>query len=212
MVKEIIKGFWGMCYLVSTLSFAATPDFGSDGLKDLDIQQTKQLDNGGIVFTIDNLATQAHSGLIEAAVIFDQTPEQTWNLLYRIEDQVKYLKELKEAKVIARSPLHDTIEFKVRFAFLAFIYRANLTFDKTGLNFFWSLDPSFNNDLIELHGFWRFYPYGEDKTLARYGYAVSLKNIPTFIEDMVKKSVIARSLVDIKKYVDSGGEYGLPEI
>jgi hypothetical protein len=136
MAKEIIQGFWGVLYLISALGFAATPDFGSDGLKDLDIQQTKQLTNGGIVFTINNLTTQTHSGLIEAAVIFDQPPEQTWNLLYRIEDQVKYLKELEEAKIIARSPLHDTIEFKVRFAFLTFIYRANLTFDKAGLNFF----------------------------------------------------------------------------
>lgn len=213
MVKKIIKGLWGMFYLISTLNFAATPDFGLDVLKDLDIQQTKQLVNGGIVFTITNLATQEHSGLIEAAVIFNQAPEQTWNLLYRTEDHIKYLKELEEVKVIARSSLHDTIEFIVRFAFLTFTYRANLTFDKAGLNFFFGrLDPSFNNDLIDLRGFWRFYPYGEGKTLARYGCAVSLKNIPTFIEDMVNKSVIARSLVNIKKYVDSGGEYGLSEI
>lgn len=207
--KENIRGAFGIFCLTSALCFAATPDFGPDGLKDLDIQQRRQLAHGEIVFTFTNLTTQEYSGLIEATVIFNQTPEQTWNLLYRTEDQVKYLKELEEAKVIARNPLHDTIEFKVRFAFLTFICRVNLTFDKAGLNFFWSLDPKYNNDFIDLHGFWRFYPYGQDKTLARYGCAVSLKNIPAFIEDMLKKGVIARSLVSIKKYVDSGGKDGL---
>ncbi|SDY95549.1 SRPBCC family protein [Nitrosomonas sp. Nm58] len=212
MVKTNIRVLLGMLCLVSTLGLAAIPDFGSNGLKDLDIQQTKLLANGEIVFTITNLATQEHSGSIEAAVIFNQTPEQTWNLLSRAEDQVKYLRELEEVKVIAKSPLHDTIEFKVRFAFLTFIYRANLTFDKVGLNFFWSLDPRFNNDLVELRGFWRFYPYDQGKTLARYGCIISSKNIPTFIENMFKKGIIARSLVSMKKYVDSGGKDVLPNI
>lgn len=92
MVKKNIEGVLGMLCLVSTLSLAATPDFGSDGLKDLDIEQRRRLANGEIVFTVTNLAKRAHSGLIEAAVIFNQPTEKTWNLLYRIEDQVKYLK------------------------------------------------------------------------------------------------------------------------
>jgi hypothetical protein len=81
-----------------------------------------------------------------------------------------------------------------------------------GLNFFWSLDPRFNNDLVELRGFWRFYPYDQGKTLARYGCIISSKNIPTFIENMFKKGIIARSLVSMKKYVDSGGKDVLPNI
>lgn len=203
--KENIRGVFGILCLTSTLCFANIPDFGPDGLNDLNIQQRRRLVDGEIVFTF-NLTAQKHSGLIQATVIFNQTPEQTWNLLYRTEDQVKYLKMLEEAKVIARSRLHDTVEFKVRFAFLTFICRVNLTFDKEGFNFFWNLDPEYNNDFIDLQGFWRFYPYGQGKTLARYGCTVSLKNIPTFIEDMLKKSVIARSLASIKKYVDSGGK------
>lgn len=194
-----------MLYLVSTLSLATIPDFGPDGLKDLDIHQRQQLVNGQIVFTFTDLAKQEHSGLIEAAIIFNQTTEQTWNLLYRVEDQVKYLKELEEARVIAKNPLYQTVEFKARFAFLTFIYRVNLTFDKSGLNFFWNLDPKFNNDLKDLRGFWRFYPFGQGKTLGRYGCVVSLKNIPTLIEDIFKKSLIARSLASMKRYVDSGG-------
>lgn len=206
MIKKIISRFFGMFCLTPALSLAAIPDFGLDGLKDLDFQQTQQLANGEIVFTFTKSAMQHHSGLIEAAVIFNRTPEQTWNLLSRPEDQVKYIEEIKEAKVIARSALHDTIEFKAKFAFLTFICRVNVNFDKGDLSFFWILDPTYHNDCINLQGFWRFYPYGQGKTLARYGFAVSLKNIPTFIEAMFKKSVIARSLASVKKYVDSGGK------
>ena len=206
MIKKIICRFFGMFCLTPALNFAAIPDFGLDGLKDLDFQQTQQLGNGEIVFTFTKSTMQEHSGLIEAAVIFNRTPEQTWNLLSRPEDQVKYLKEIKEAKVIARSALHDTIEFKAKFAFLTFICRVNLTYDQADLNFFWRLDPTYNNDCTDLHGFWHFYPYGQNKTLARYGFAVSLKNIPGFIEALFKKSVIARSLASVKKYVDSDGK------
>jgi hypothetical protein len=206
MVRKTIAAIGIFC-LVSRLCLAAAPDFGPDGLKGLNTSQVQKLAKGEIVFTFTDSTTQAHSGLIEAAVIFNQTPEKTWNLLYRTEDQAKYLKELEEAKVIAKSPLQDTIEFRVKAAFLTFIYRVNHTFDKQGLNFFWGLDPSFKNDLIDLRGFWRFYPYGQGKTLARYGSTVSLKNVPGFIEDMFKKSGVARSLASVKKYVDSDGTY-----
>jgi len=198
-----------LCFLIALSSpcFAAVPDFGPDGLKGLEASQQQKLAKGEIVFTFTDSATQAHSGLIEAAVIFNQTPEQTWNLLYRTEDQAKYLKELEEAKVIAKSPVRDTIEFRVKAAFMTFLYRVNHTFDRPGLHFWWALDPSFKNDLVDLRGYWRFYPYGQGKTLARYGSTVSLKNVPAFIEDMFKKSGVARSLASVKKYVDSGGAY-----
>jgi hypothetical protein len=211
MVKRTMYSAFAIFCLFSTLCFAVVPDFGPNGLKDLDSQQIQRLDNGEIVFSFTKLTTQEHSGLIEAAVIFNQTPEQTWNLLHRAEDQVKYLKEIKEAKVSSRNFLRDTIEFKARFAFMTFICRVNLTFDKEGHNFCWRLDKKHNNDCLELYGFWRFYPYGQGKTLARYGFAVSLKHIPTFIEDMFKKSVIARSLASVKKYVDSAGNETLSD-
>ncbi|WP_143023474.1 hypothetical protein [Nitrosomonas ureae] len=211
MVRKTI-GLFCMLGLASNLCFATAPDFGYDGRKGLDASQTQQLTNGEIVFTVTDLSTSQHSGLIEAAVIFNQTPEQTWNLLYRTEDQIKYLKEIKAIKVIAKNPQQDTIEFKVKVAFLAFSYRVNHTFDNSDLNFFWTLDTTFNNDLLELRGFWRFYPYGQDKTLARYGSLVSLKNVPTFIENMFKKSGVANSLVSVKKYVDSGGNDVLARI
>jgi len=193
--------------LMSSPCPAAVPDFGQDGLKGLDASQVKKLANGEIVFTFTDSATQAHSGLIEAAVVFNQTPEQTWHLLSRTEDQAKYLKELEEARKIAKSPLQDTIEFKVKAAFLTFLYRVNHNFDRSGMNFWWALDPTFKNDLVDLRGYWRFYPYGQGRTLARYGSTVSLKKVPAFIEDMFKKSGVARSLTSVKKYVDSGGTY-----
>ncbi|MEN6474031.1 MAG: hypothetical protein ABFD81_08460 [Syntrophaceae bacterium] len=205
-IKKIVPV---LCFLValSGLCLAAVPDFGPDGLKGLETSQQQKLAQGEIVFTFTNSATQAHSGLIEAAVVFNQTPEQTWNLLYHTEDQAKYLKELEEAKIIAKNPLKDTIEFRVKAAFLTFVYRVNHNFDHAGMNFWWALDPTFKNDLTDLRGYWRFYPYGQGKTLARYGSTVSLKNVPSFIEDMFKKSGVARSLASVKKYVDSGGAY-----
>src|SRR6185436_1984714 len=72
----------------------------------------------------------------------------------------------------------------------------------------WTLDSSYpNNDLTSLDGYWKFFPYGKTKTLARYGSNVSFKNVPEFVENMFKKGGVKDALVSVKKYVDSGGTY-----
>jgi len=72
----------------------------------------------------------------------------------------------------------------------------------------WMLDTSYSkNDLSMLKGYWQLYPYGNGKTLARYGSSVSFKNVPEFIENMFKKGGVKDALASVKKYVDSGGAY-----
>jgi len=69
------------------------------------------------------------------------------------------------------------------------------------------LDPDYNNDLNGLEGFWRLYPYGEGKTLARYGSNISVKYVPGWIESVFKKRGVKKALLSVKKYIDSGGKY-----
>lgn len=228
------KGFWqciwpayvrfpfirgpGVCMKIALMSLmvifysagvtlAAAPDFGPDGLKGLSTAQQQKLAQGQIVFTFTDSSTQAHAGLIEAAVIFDRSPEETWRLLTRVEDQYKYLKEVAISRAVGQSIPADRVFFTVKAAMVSVDYRVVYTYDQTDAYFHWTLDPGFRNDLADLRGFWRIYPYGQGKSLARYGSNVSVKNVPGFIEDMFKKSGVSRSLVSVKKYVDSGGTY-----
>lgn len=186
---------------------ASMPDFGPDGMAGLSEAQKLEIARGKPVFTLTGTSPDEQSGLIEAAIVFEQTSEKTWNLFYRTEDQYKYLKELEMSRVITKGQLEDKIEFRVRALFITQTFRVIHHFDKPDYYFYWGLDPDFRNDLADLRGFYRFYPYGQGRTLARYGSNVSVKNVPKFIENIFKKSGVSKSLVSVKKYIDSGGTY-----
>jgi hypothetical protein len=209
MVKVERSVFFLFVFLVCVPQYlnAAMPDLGPDGMAGLSEEQKQEIALGKPVFTLTGTSPDEQSGLIEAAIVFDRSPEETWNLFYRTEDQYKYLKELEMSRVINKSQLQDKIEFRVRALFITQTFRVIHHFDKPDYYFYWGLDPDFKNDLADLRGFYRFYPYGRGRTLARYGSNVSVKNVPKFIENIFKKSGVGKSLVSVKKYIDSGGTY-----
>ncbi len=196
--------------LIPAFSFGSLPDFGTDGLKGLSEKQLKKINKGKILFSTKNKSKDKNGkkqALIEAVLVFDKSVNETWELLAKTEDQIKYLKEIKEIKVIDQSDLDNINEFKLKAVFFTLIYRVHHQFDKSNNYFHWALDPSFENDLDDLKGFWKFYPYGENKTLVRYGSNVALKSVPNWVEALFKKGGVKKSLKCVKKYVDSGGTW-----
>jgi hypothetical protein len=173
-------------------------------MKGLTAEQREDLADGKIVFSTTDTDADEESTLVEAALIFDEPPEYVWEVLYRTEDQIKFLEEVKEVRIIEKEELQDNIEFKLKVLFMTFVYRLIHHFEQDDLHIHWGLDPSFDNDLLYLRGFWKLHPYGEGKTLARYGSDVSLKNVPRWIQSLFKKRGVAKSLEAVREYIDSG--------
>jgi len=198
-------------FLMVSYAGATVPNFGNDGLQGLTDAQIKDIQAGKIVVsTSDSVLdekTQAKSSLITAAMIFDKPPEVVYDLLYRSEDQIKFLKEIKEVKVINKTETQNNIEFTTKAAVFTFVYRVIHNFDKNNLYMYWNIDRSFKNDLTDLRGFWKFYPYPGGKTLARYGSDVSIKGVPTWVENIFKASGVKDALKNVKKYIDTGWTY-----
>lgn len=188
----------------------ALPEFGIDGLAGLTAEQKKQLEAGKIVFATVGSVTTSESELIYAAIVFNQPLEETWRLISRTEDQIKYLSDIDELKIINKGGASDNIQFTVSAGPFSKTYRVIHRFSPGKKGFEWGLDPSFSNDLQKLTGFWRFYPFGEGKTLARYGSNVSIRNVPAWVESLFKKKGITQALNQVKKYVDSGGTWRCP--
>ena len=193
--------------LVSSASAGEARDFGPGGMKGLSAEQEGDLADGKIVFSTTDTKGKGKSALIEATVVFDKPPEYVWELLYRTEDQVKFLEEVDELEIVKKEELEDNLEFKLEVMFLTFVYRVIHHFDEDDFHIYWGLDPSFENDLLDLRGFWKLHPYGEGRTLARYGSHVSLKNVPRWVEALFKKRGVEKSLIAVRKYVNSGGTY-----
>jgi hypothetical protein len=196
-----------LALFVATTLGAEDRDFGPTGTKDLTPAQEADLAEGRIVFSTSDTAGEGTSTLVEAALVFDKPPEYVWQLLYRTEDQVRFLDEVDGIQIIEKEELVDNLEFELRILFMTFVYRVIHHFDREAFHIHWALDPAFDNDLLDLRGFWRLYPYGEGRTLGRYGSHVSLKRVPQWIEALFKRRGVEKSLVAVRKYVDSGGVY-----
>jgi len=193
--------------LVSAVMTAGAPNFGTDGLRGLTVKQKATLAKGGIIFYTTDVKGKNKSALIQAILVFDKTPDQVWNLLFKTQDQIKYLKEIEKINIINKGTAKDKLEFHLSVAWLDYVYRVIHRFDFANKYFYWGLDPSFKNDLKDLRGYWKFYSYGEGKTLARYGSNVSIKNVPSFIENMFKKNGVKKSLKAVRNYINSNGAW-----
>jgi len=207
VMRGISLGLMLVCLMAAPLFAMSPSDFGADGLKGLTGQEKNQLAAGEVVFFTSDSGDEVKHALIQAVVVFDQPPEKVWDLLYHTEDQIKYLEEIKDIQVINKDKSQDNIEFHLKILWMDILYRVIHQFDQADLFFHWGLDPSFKNDLDDLEGYWQLYPYGNGKTLARYGSQVSIRNVPSFIENMFKKNGVRKSLLAVKQYVDSGGTW-----
>ena len=184
------------------------PDFGPDGLAGLSQVKIWRLNRGEIVLPESLVQTPDGRTLIEAALVFDRPPEEVWRLLSRTEDQVKYLGEVKKIAVLSKSPVEDHLEFTTKVLIKTFVYRQRHYFDPQHLYFHWELDSSFPSEIKELSGFWRLYPFGQGKTLARYGTRVLVGfGIPKSIQTSLAKKQLPDALQSVKRYVDSGGTW-----
>lgn len=191
----------------SSLAAAAEPDFGTDGMKGLTIEQQNMLAEGKIVFSTTDKSKE--NSLIEAVIVFNQPLEETWDLLTKVEVQDKYLEEIKKIKLTGKNPVK--VEFGLKILFMSIWYQCQYQFNKPNYYFDWHLDPTYKNEVAELRGFWKLYPYGKNKTLARYGSNVVAKSVPDWVQGAFKKSGVGKALKATKKFVDSGGTWTKPK-
>jgi ribosome-associated toxin RatA of RatAB toxin-antitoxin module len=179
------------------------PDFGQDGMAGLTDSEKNELKNGRIVFSATD--KERDNSMIEATIIFNKPPEEVWDMLSKTEEQIKYLKEVNKIKLIDRNCNTDTMWFQLKIILITLRYQINHHYNKDYMCFYWSLDPSYKSDFRELKGFWKFYPYENNKTVARYGSLVNIKFLPLWLQDAIKKKGVEKALNSVKCYVDSGG-------
>ncbi len=156
-MKKVLIQIIIILFIVPVGVYANKP-FGIDGLKGLTVKQKQRLAKGGIIFYTGK--NKDGRELILAAIVFNNSLEKTWKLLAKSENQVKYLDDLKETRLVFEKEKKNCVYFMVKVGIIKKEYQVIHWFNKSNNHIHWSLDPNYKNDLAQVRGYWRLYNYG----------------------------------------------------
>ena len=181
--------------------------------KGLTPEQIQRLKNGEIVIIDQDTSgsddEQKH--FIQAAMVFNQPIDKAWELIRKPETQDRFMPDLESCRLVNRTANVDVMEFHTKVAMFKVDYQLILHNDDKNYHQWYSLDPSYPNDLKRDDGYWKLYKLDEQHTLARFGTRVQVSQwIPEFVMNRLTKSNLPTNMKAFFKYVDSGGTYTKP--
>ncbi len=180
------------------------PDFGADGLAGLSAEEQRKLIAEEIVVPEEPMMTEGGKTMVTAALLIHKPVGKVWEVLSSPEIQAEYLPEVKKAQLISREGGEDRVRFEVKIWGTTVRYTVIHRFYPEINALTWTLDPASPNDLEEFQGFWRLYPWAEDKTLARYGSLVAPRfGLAKWVIQMLYRRRVRQSLLSVKTYVES---------
>ncbi len=152
--------------------------------------------------------TQDGSLYIGALVLFDQPLHRTLRLLSQTERQSEYLPELKRVETIRRDGAAVIDEHHVRVLFIRLDYRLRTELDFEAARICWKLDPTHDNDLQVLDGYWELYELGDSRTLGVFGTRIVLSTaLPAFLQNAATRRNVPRVVERMRLWVNSNGTY-----
>ena len=145
---------------------------------------------------------------IGALVLFDQPLHRTLDLLSQSERQSEYLPELKHVETIRRDGAAVIDDHHVRVLFIRIDYRLRTEMDFEAARIWWKLDPTHDNDLRVLEGFWELYEFDDSRTLGVFGTRVVLSPaLPAFLQNAATRRNVGRVVERMRLWVNSNGRY-----
>lgn len=145
---------------------------------------------------------------IRCAMVFNQPLDKVWSLLTQDERQDEYLPGLSKCTLVKREATQDWVDYYAKVLFFKLTYRVNHHYDPEHYYMYWSLDPTFKNDLNQLEAFWRLYAMPDGRTLARYGTKVIPASfLPESVQDYLTRRNLPENLDAVRKWINSGGTY-----
>jgi len=164
-----------------------------------------------VVLDQDTSSKDEQRRFIQAAMIFNQPIEKAWPLIRYPESQDRFMPNLDSLRLVSRDGGLDVMEFHTKVAMFTVDYQLIMHNDDAACHQWYSLDPSYPNDLKRDDGYWKLYKIDDHRTLARFGIRVQVSAwIPEFVMTRLTKSDLPRNMEAFFKYVDSGGTYTRP--
>ena len=161
-----------------------------------------------VILQEDQSNTGEQKRFIRCAMVFDQPIEKAWALIGQTERQDEYLPGLDNCELVKREGNWDQVDFHVKIFFVKIDYRVKHERDPERYYQWWNLDPSYDNDLAHLEGYWQFYAMDDGRTLGRYGTKlVVARFIPDSIQEYLTKNDLPKNLDAVRKWINSAGAW-----
>jgi hypothetical protein len=146
--------------------------------------------------------------LFVAYVLFEQPRRRVVQLLTQPGRQKEYRPELRHLEVVETGPDTRVDEHRLKIMFTNVVYRLRVRRDRATERLSWHLDPSFDNDLRRMEGFWELHEPGEDRTQGRFGAIVDVgRAVPRVLQDALSRKTVRRTVENTRKWVDSDGRW-----
>jgi len=153
--------------------------------------------------------TDPHArGTARALVLFEKPLAEVLRLLTATTRQKEYRPELARLDVIESTDHSDVAEYRLRFMLTSLRYRARVAWDYANSRIWWTLDPSFDNDMKALDGLWELRALDDKRTLGRFTTRIDLgPALPEFLQDYATRKKLPESMENVRHWVDSGGSW-----
>jgi len=143
---------------------------------------------------------------VEAYVLFDRPIRRVYELLSATGRQPEFRTDLARQLTVSRDADGVVEEQHLRVLFVEVVYRLRYRLDPPARRIEWHLDPSFDNDLRRLDGFWELHELDASHTLARFGTAIDVgEAMPAFVEESMTRHATARTLARCREWVNADG-------
>jgi len=154
------------------------------------------------------LAPDAAGGagrMVQAWVLFERPVDRVYELLSATGRQREFRREISAQTEVSRDADGVVEEQHLRILFLDVGYRLRYGLDPVARRIRWQLDPDFANDLRRVEGFWELFALDASRTLARFGTAIDVGELPAFLEDSVTRQALPGTLARCREWVNADG-------
>jgi hypothetical protein len=163
-----------------------------------------QLERTGLAFAPAN-AGSGCDGFAHALVHFEQPRDKVLKLLSQTARQDEFLSH--HVVSVRRDEDESLDEHRMRVLFTNVTYRVQNSWSRSDWQIVWHLDPSYDNSLRMLRGYWYLHDY-EGGTLGVYGSKVNVGPMfPMTLQAALTSKKLRRVVAHFRQWVDSDGSY-----
>lgn len=154
------------------------------------------------------LEEASSDGYVRAFVRFEQPKPRTLRLLSQTGRHAEFRPELQRVESHGWNEQEALDTHRMKIVFMDIDYRLRTRFDFERAHIRWELDPSYENGLEEVEGYWELYDWNGTHTLGRFGTKVSVgANLPEWLQEAATRKNIPAAMEHVRQWVNTNGRY-----